>query len=132
MELGRLPAPYIFTFAFLETAATLLGCYLLAVACGHVQPWLPMISDCGVYPPEKYPFRLGVVLGCSLMAGEMALVYFAGKPFSKSRASLALSTVASASLALAAVVSEKEDSTLHGGTFCISIDIRVHKHLFFI
>ncbi len=119
MDLSQLPAPAVFTVAALETVATLLGCYALAVAYGHVHPWLPMISDCGVHSPEKYPFRLGVVLGCSLMAGGMALVYAAGKPYSKSSASLALSTVASFSLAVSAVVSEKEDSAVHGGIYII-------------
>lgn len=115
MELSKLPAPTIFTVATLETVATFLCCYLLAVAYGHVQPWLPTISDLGVEAPEKYPFRLGLVLGCSLMAGEMALVYYAGKPYSKSNAALALSSAASLSLAIAVVVSEKEDSAVHGG-----------------
>ena len=115
MALCKLPVPLIITITAIETLVTLLGCYVIAVACRHVRPWLPMISDCGIYSPEKYPFRLGVVLGSTLMAGEIVLVYYSGKPYSKSRVSLVTATVGSFCLAVSAVVNEKEDSALHGG-----------------
>jgi len=47
---------------------TMNSCYLIAVALGHVKPWLPMISDCGCKIPETWIFRIGFILIAGFMA----------------------------------------------------------------
>ena len=118
--LCKLPVPLIYTITAIETLVTLLGCYAIAVACGHVRrPWLPMISDCGIKSPEKYLFRLGIMLGSILMSGEMVLVYYSGKPYSKSKFSLVTATVGSFCLAVSAVISKKKCNRVHGGNLIL-------------
>ena len=63
--LGSVRVSTLIHIAAVETLATILVCYGLAVKYGHVKPWLPMISDCAVYSPEKYPFRFGLLLSLS-------------------------------------------------------------------
>ena len=94
--------------------ATILSCYVIAVSLGHVPVWLPMISDCGVYAPEKYLFCCGLITGSVFVFGEAILLYHAeGKAFSNSRLSLILSSVASVGMGIVGAVNEKEDPVLH-------------------
>ena len=107
------PASKLIRVGVLEVLGTVLLCYVLAVVNGHVPVWLPFISDCGIYPPEKYPFRLGLVLGAALVAVQVLTLYYAERAFSKSRLCLVLGLVASAGLAVVAVVNSQEDDTIH-------------------
>ena len=92
--------------------ATILICYGLAVSLGHVKPWLPMISDCAVYSPEKYPFRFGVALSSFLIGAHILMVHVA-KGYSK--ISLFIGLLASLSLGIISVVNEEENSKVHDG-----------------
>ncbi|XP_065911033.1 DNA damage-regulated autophagy modulator protein 1-like [Dysidea avara] len=94
--------------------ATIFACYGIAVSYGHVPVWLPMISDCGVYPPEKYLFRLGLVVGSVFLHVESILLYNANKAYSNSRLAMILSLLSSLGMGVVAVVSEKENGAIHG------------------
>ena len=100
---------------------TLFSCYGIAASLGHVPVWLPMISDCGVYAPEKYLFRLGFVTGSIFIHAESFLLYNADKAFSNSRLSMILSLLSSMGLAVVGVVNEKENQIVHTGTHIASI-----------
>ena len=95
--------------------ATIFTCYGIAVSLGHVPVWLPMISDCGVYAPEKYLFSFGLpVAGSVFVFAESILLYHAeGKMFSNSRISLILSLVASVGMGVVGVVNEVENNKVH-------------------
>ena len=96
---------------------TIFSCYGIGVSLGHVPVWLPMISDCGVYSPEKYFFRLGLVIGSIFLYAESFLLYNADKAFSNSRLSMILSLLSSMGLAVVGVVNEKENDTVHTGNY---------------
>ena len=99
--------------ATLQITGTIFLCYGLAVANGHVPAWLPMISDCAVEAPEKYPFRLGISLGAILMMVQVLLAYHSDTGFSKNRLCLILGLLASSGLGIAGAVNEKENNSLH-------------------
>ena len=113
--LGRLPLNLLFHVGVLLPTTTILLCYTLAASLGHVPAWLPMISDCAVFPPEKYPFRWGMVLSAALIGAQSVLVYGADKPYSKSKVALVLGVLASLCLSVIGVVNEEEDNTVHSG-----------------
>ena len=47
---------------------TITACYLISQYLGHVTLWpLPMISYCGVHPPEKFLFSIGLICSAFLM-----------------------------------------------------------------
>ena len=96
----------------IETLAVILLCYGLAVGHGHVKQWLPMISDCAVYAPEKYPFRIGLALSSFLLCAQVVMVHLAKN---HSKVSLLLGVLASLGLAIVSVVNEDENTKLHGG-----------------
>ena len=113
--IGKVPVNVFIHAAALEILVTILLCYTLAVSLGHVPVWLPMISDCAVYPPEKYPFRWGFVVGATLMGVQNVLIFGADKPYSKSKTSLVLGLLASFCLSVVGVVNEEEDNLIHSG-----------------
>ena len=50
------------------TVGTTLASYAIALYMGHVKLWpIPMISYCGVHPPEKFVFSIGLVCSAFLM-----------------------------------------------------------------
>ena len=98
-----------------ELASVILVCYGLAVKEGHVKPWLPTISDCGVYPPEVFIFRYGLVVGAVLLAVEAVALYNADKPFSKSKICLVLGLVVAFCLGVVGVVNDQEVPPVHDG-----------------
>ena len=116
--LGTIRLSAIFHFAAVETVAAILLCYGLAVAYGHVKPWLPMISDCAVYPPEKYPFRFGIALGSLLMGAQVVMLHLVKN---YSRISLGFGLLGAAALGVVAVVNEEENNSIHSGNLSYSI-----------
>ena len=98
-------------------AGTILLCYALAVGLGHVPAWLPMISDCAVEAPERYPFRMGIVLGAFLLGLEVVAVYNSDRVFSKNKFCLFAGCIASFGLGIVGVVNEKEDNTVHSSKY---------------
>ena len=115
--LGRISLPLFAHLASLTILLTIILCYTLAVAEGHVKPWLPMISDCAVLSPEKYPFRLGMVSGALLLGAQAVMIYAADKVYSRSKATLVVGLIAISGLATVAVVNEVENSSLHGSEY---------------
>lgn len=111
--ISQFPANVLIHTGVLETAGTILLCYGLAVGFGHVPAWLPMISDCAVQSPEKYPFRLGLVIGASLLALEVLCVYMADKSYSRNKFCLVVGVAASTGLGIVGVVNEKECDPVH-------------------
>jgi hypothetical protein len=114
--------------------ATIFICYGIAVYLGHVdKPWLPMISDCGVFPPEKYLFRIGLITSAGLLlrAAKMVRDYVRAASRQRERAagstrssccglnhtaedcSVYIVSVSSTCLATVAAVSEAEDNPIH-------------------
>ncbi len=94
---------------------TILLCYSLAVSNGHVKPWLPMISDCAVLSPEKYPFRLGLAVSSMLLSVEVVIIYNANMVYSRNKLSLFLGLVATFCLGVVSAVNEVEDNPVHSG-----------------
>ena len=100
--------------------STILVCYGIAVSLGHVPAWLPMISDCAVLPPEKYIFRLGMVIGSALLFMDSILIYNVDKSYSHSKLGLVLGIVAPAALSIVGVVNEEENNSVHSSKTHIS------------
>lgn len=111
--LNKIPVTLIYQALVLETFCTIVVCYLLAVANEHVRVWLPMISACAVSSPEKYIFRIGIVLAAVGIFFKVVTVYNAHLNYSKSTFCLFLGTLASASNAIVGVVNEDEARTVH-------------------
>ncbi|XP_019853160.1 PREDICTED: DNA damage-regulated autophagy modulator protein 1-like [Amphimedon queenslandica] len=112
-KLGQVNALQILHFAVFEIFLTILVCYVLAVAFGHVPIWLPMISDCAVKSPEKYFFRIGVVFGASLIGIQSFIVYYANKDKQYSFFELLLALIGSVSVGIVGVVNEEENPPIH-------------------
>lgn len=102
---------------------TIILCYVLAVSLGHVQPWLPMISDCGVLPPECFLFRAGLVLAAAALSVQVVSVFNAERDTTRSRAALAFGLLSAVGLAIIGVVSEKESSGAHTGEPATQTDL---------
>ena len=115
--LGGFKASYIFHFTAALGLCTMLLCYILAVSFKHVHPWLPMISGCAVYSPEKFFFRYGILPTALLMGCESVVIYLAAVP--RAKAALVLGVLSSLSLGIVAVDSENEASRVHSG-LCIA------------
>ena len=126
MGTGSLQLSVLFHTGVLVTGGTILLCYVLAVSLRHVPAWLPMISACQVYPPEKYFSRWGILVGAALFGVQNVLIYGANKSYSKSKASLVLGLVGAFCLSVVAVVNEAENNTIHSGkkmavVACVSV-----------
>ena len=113
--ISKVRATTFIHIATLEVTGSIFLCYGLAVANGHVPAWLPMISDCAVEAPEKYPFRLGIIVGAILMMVQVILAYYSETNFSMNRLCLILGLLASSGLGIVGAVNEKENNTLHSG-----------------
>ena len=111
-------APTLIHIAILSTFATILICYGLAVIYIHVPAWLPFISWCGILPPERYPFRVGLVIGALLLALEVILCYGAGIG-PKNKVCLILGLVSSVGLAVVAVVNLEENVYIHASMYIL-------------
>lgn len=112
-QLGKVNALQILHFGVFEIFLTILVCYVLAEAFGHVHIWLPMISDCAVRSPEKYIFRIGVVFGASLIGVQSFIVYYANKDKQYSFFELLLALIGSVSVGIVGVVNEEENHRVH-------------------
>eukprot|EP00163_Fabomonas_tropica_P019106 TRINITY_DN3357_c0_g1_i3.p2 TRINITY_DN3357_c0_g1~~TRINITY_DN3357_c0_g1_i3.p2 ORF type:complete len:392 (+),score=104.41 TRINITY_DN3357_c0_g1_i3:325-1500(+) len=95
----------------------ILLCYGLAVMLGHVPIFLPMISDCGVHPPELYIFRFVLIP----TAMYIMRVKYLAKDFIKSAVPLTptddraatIAGIAAVCLGIVGAVNEKEDNDIH-------------------
>eukprot|EP01137_Pigoraptor_chileana_P004276 Opistho-2@2607 len=103
---------------------TIFTCYGFAVGLGHVPAWLPMISDCAVQAPERYPFRFGIISGAVLMIINVVIMYtylatlrLQATSFGPKydMTSMILGTVASLGLATVGAVNEEELLPVHDG-----------------
>ena len=116
--LDKWPSSLFVHGGVLEMLFTILLCYTLAVVNGHVPAWLPMISDCAVYAPEKYPFRLGIVIGASLLAFQVVNTYNVNKSSALAKPMAVMAVFASAGLATVGVVNERENDNIHDSKRC--------------
>jgi len=116
----RLPAKIIIILSALIGFGTFFGCFLIAVCLGHVHPWLPMISDCGVSTPEKYLFRIGIITTAGQLALSGICVYFylhtvtLGGTQTSDKVILFLCLLSTACLSMVGAVNERENGTIHG------------------
>ena len=111
--------------------AVILTCYGLAVSEGHVPAWLPTISSCGDYPPEKFVFTYGVIVVAALLFVESLCLYGADKPYSHSLLILVVSAVAAFFLGVVGSVCSKCDSAVHDcerGLTCMTL-VRLYDFL---
>lgn len=112
--LGRIKTSFVVHATTILSLGSILLCYCLALYRGHVELWpVPMISDCGVLPPEKYPFRLGIITSALLMALCCVVIYVAGVP--RSKPALVLGVTACLFLSVTGTINEKEASKVHSG-----------------
>lgn len=76
-----------------------------------------MISDCAVYAPEKYPFRIGMIISACLIFCNAVLFYFyIGYKSARSawdKVGVVLAGLASSGLAVVGAVNEQEDNAVH-------------------
>ena len=101
--------------------STLFTCYGIAAMLGHVEPWLPLISDCAVEYPEAYIFRAGLTLSSFFIFFNSYQMYLCLKNIHKyhvygnifSNVSLIISLFSTICLGIVAVVNEKENDKLH-------------------
>jgi len=117
-KVGKICATKVAVGASLLATTTILLCYTLAVSLGHVPAWLPMISDCAVYPPEKYPFRIGMIISsCLIYLSALFFYFYIGfKSTTKSawdKPAIVLAGIASTGLAVVGAVNEDEDMRVH-------------------
>jgi hypothetical membrane protein len=109
-------------YAVFVPVSTIIVCYLLAVLLGHVESWwLPMVSDCGVYFPEKWIFHIGLIVSSVLIHSASKVIrdfISSNNPVNVSskleNAAVVLNFVACGGLAGCASVTEKEDNNIHG------------------
>ena len=113
--LGKISVTAFVHAGALTTTFTILLCYSLAVSTGHVKPWLPMISDCAVLGPEKYPFRLGLAVSSMLTSAGVVMIYNAKMVYSRNRLSLVLGLVSTFCLGVVSAVNEAENNLVHSG-----------------
>lgn len=83
---------------------TIIVCYIIAVKLGHVEPWLPTISACSIYPPETFIFRYGILTGALLLAVVSLCIYVAEFSFSNDIVNVTIGVIAALALGVAAVV----------------------------
>lgn len=106
--------------AMILGTTTIILCYAIAVSLGHVPAWLPMISDCAVYPPESYFFRLGMILTAALLFVNEGVMFFFlnavqyGGPKTSDRWGLLIAGISCLGLGIVAAVNEDEDIEVHG------------------
>lgn len=112
----KISVPLVIHIAVLHILGTIFLCYGIAVCFGHVPSWLPMISACAVNSPEKYPFRIGMIVGACLMQVEVLLAYHGNKGYSRSKFCLVTGTLASIGLGIVGAVNEEENNTVHSST----------------
>ncbi|KAL5474514.1 hypothetical protein EMCRGX_G026470 [Ephydatia muelleri] len=111
--LTQVPVNVFIHLSALVITFTIFLCYGIAVGLGHVKAWLPMISDCAVLPPEKYPFRYGFVVEALLLAVETVIIYNANKAYSKSKTCLVLGVTGAFCIGVVGVVNEQECNPVH-------------------
>ena len=99
---------------------TIFVCYTIAVSLGHVPAWLPMISDCAVYAPEKYIFRFGMITTANLLFLNALMMFGFLSTITPGRRSgdkvgLVLAFISSVGLAIVGSVNEQENNPIHSG-----------------
>lgn len=111
--LGKLPANRLIHFGAVVLMSTIIACYIIAVAEGHVKPWLPTISACGEHPPEEYVFRYGIHTGALLLVVLALYMYTADFPFSHDTLNVGMGVIAGLFLGVVAICAANEDDMLH-------------------
>lgn len=147
-NVSKVKAATITKFAAITGIVTIVVCYVLAVREGHVPKWLPMvralalprpraaschgllttaisrslqISDCAVYPPESYLFRVGIISSALMIFVTSVLFYFflsstTGRHRFDDKVGVFLAGLATLGLALVGAINEDENGTVHGAS----------------
>jgi len=97
---------------------TVFLCYGIAVSNGHVQPWLPFISDCAWRAPEMYFFRFGIITGAAhlyFLADYICdfLVVLHGENTNTISFARFISRLGAIGVAICAACDENENNTIH-------------------
>ena len=111
--LGKIPGKLLIHVGALVLMGTIIICYVIAVADGHVVPWLPTISECGENPPEQYVFRYGIHTGALLLVVLALYIYAVDFPFSHDTLNLVSGVVSGLCLGVVAICASNENNTLH-------------------
>jgi len=128
--------------AYLSSAlslATIFVCYFFAVTQGHVPAWLPMISDCAIFPPEEYIFRIGIIVSAALLNLNSLLMLFYQNNIKQSEGgascadkfALGLATLGCFGLMVVGAVNEVENNTIHS-TAAVIFFVCYDLYMFFI
>jgi len=118
-NLGMFGACVFVYLSSLFTICVILLCYIIAVYNGHVPLFLPMISDCGVYAPERYIFTIGLVLAAVFLFINSMFLYFflstitLGGRRDSDRVALVFSFISAAALSLLAAANELDGPEVH-------------------
>eukprot|EP01101_Sappina_pedata_P000809 TRINITY_DN1098_c0_g1_i1.p1 TRINITY_DN1098_c0_g1~~TRINITY_DN1098_c0_g1_i1.p1 ORF type:complete len:260 (-),score=103.74 TRINITY_DN1098_c0_g1_i1:105-830(-) len=113
-------------FMIVLSVGTIFVCYFISVSQGNVPMWLPMISDCAVYAPEKYLFRAGMI-STAVLLNIISMLMLCFKQTAQFKAgdqvegdysrfdkiAFFLSFVASLGLITLAACNEAEDDHIH-------------------
>ena len=102
--LGSIQSSIVIVFTAVTMFFTLIVCYVLAVRVNHVEPWLPSISECSIYPPETFLFRYGIMIGAMLLLVFSLCIYVGEFPYSHDIVNVTVGVIAALSLGVVAVV----------------------------
>lgn len=102
-------------FTVILSSFTILTCYSLAQYYNHVNTWLPMISDCFVYPPESYISRFGVIsfINCGSFVSNILIAKYNALNTSYYKLLVALAFITSISFGYVGAISEEDNLFIH-------------------
>lgn len=99
----------------------ILICYGFAQYYNHVDSWIPMISDCFVYPPENYISRFGVIsfINCGTGLSNVLISKFIKVEKKYENLLMFIGIFSSMCFGLVGSISENENLKMHN-VFAIS------------
>jgi hypothetical protein len=87
-------------------------CYIMALSNNHLDYFIPMISDCGSRPPEKYIFHYGCITSSILLSIAGVGIYMTDEKY-RYKVTLFTALLGCVGLAGLGSVSLLENLTLH-------------------
>ncbi|XP_011406556.2 PREDICTED: transmembrane protein 150A-like [Amphimedon queenslandica] len=100
---------FLLKLGVIQALLTVIVSYILGRT--HIDS-IPMISDCGMYKPERYVFRLGSVSAAMLMGVASVGVYTSSSQY-RNKVALCLAVTGSIGLGVLGSVNIMENWTLH-------------------
>jgi hypothetical protein len=86
-------------------------CYIIGVSQKHIEV-VPLISDCGMYTPEKYLFHVASVLSSVALSGSVTIIHVCDEAY-HSRKALIVMTMGSIGLLALGSSTMLENPLLH-------------------